>query len=183
MAESNEPIKKYFNSDRESISFDDKKYMFNRFAEEKSCEFQNFKEKINPDNLMYKYKTEGRSPKNFSDRFIYNFQERWCKPKRSIRSRRSIKRKSKIKIKRPNKCYIKCSKFFWLKRKNYYFFKDYSILISEAKYKAKHGEGLKILSPKQMFQKLLIAMAQVNAGNTSENLCNEIRKIMYFLYR
>ena len=133
--------------------------------------------------LMYKYKTEGRSPKDFSDRFIYNFQERWCKPKRSIRSRRSIKRKSKIKIKRPNKCNIKCSKFFWLKRKNYYFFKDYSILISEAKYKAKHGEGLKILSPKQMFQKLPIAMAQVNAGNTSENLCNEIRKIMYFLYR
>ena len=56
-------------------------------------------------------------------------------------------------------------------------------MISEAKYKAKHGEGLKILSPKQMFQKLPIAMAQVNAGNTSENLCNEIRKIMYFLYR
>ena len=26
--------------------------------------------------LMYKYKTEGRSPKDFSDRFIYNFQER-----------------------------------------------------------------------------------------------------------
>ena len=76
MAESNEPIKKYFNSDRESISFDDKKYMLNRFAEEKSREFQNFKEKINPDNLMYNYKTEGRSPKNFSDRFIYNFQER-----------------------------------------------------------------------------------------------------------
>ena len=34
-----------------------------------------------------------------------------------------------------------------------------------------------------MFQILLIALAQVKAGNTSENLLNQIRQIKYFLYR
>ena len=54
----------------------------------------------------------------------------------------------------------------------------------EAKNKVKdEGKGLKILSAKQMLQRLLIALAQVKAGNTSENLLNEIRQIMYSLYR
>ena len=34
-----------------------------------------------------------------------------------------------------------------------------------------------------MLQKLTIALAQVKAGNTSENLLNEIREIIYSLYR
>ena len=42
--------------------------------------------------------------------------------------------------------------------------------------------NLKILSPKQMLQWLLIGLEQVKAGNTSENLLNEIRQIIYSLY-
>ena len=57
------------------------------------------------------------------------------------------------------------------------FLKDYSLLLSEAKYKAKHGRGPKILTSKQKLQRLPIALAQVKAGNTSENLLNEIRQI------
>ena len=34
-----------------------------------------------------------------------------------------------------------------------------------------------------MLRRLPIALAQVKAGNTSENLLNEIRKITYFLYQ
>ena len=34
-----------------------------------------------------------------------------------------------------------------------------------------------------MLQRLPIALAQVKAGNTSENLLNEIRQIIYSLYR
>ena len=34
-----------------------------------------------------------------------------------------------------------------------------------------------------MLQRLSIALAQVKAGNTSENLLDEIRQILYFLYR
>ena len=56
-------------------------------------------------------------------------------------------------------------------------------MLYEAKYKAKYGRGLKILSTKQMLQRLPIALAQVKAGNTSENLLNEIRQIMYSLHR
>ena len=42
---------------------------------------------------------------------------------------------------------------------------------------------LKILSPKQMLQRLPIALVQVKAGNNSENLLNEIRQIVYSLYQ
>ena len=43
-------------------------------------------------------------------------------------------------------------------------------------------EELKILTPKQMLQRLKIAFTQVKAGNTSENLLNQIRQIIYSLY-
>ena len=58
------------------------------------------------------------------------------------------------------------------------FFDDYSSMVSEAKLKATKGIGLKILTPKQLFQRLPIALAQVKAGNNSENLLNEIRQIV-----
>ena len=58
---------------------------------------------------------------------------------------------------------------------------------SEAIYEAKQdetrGTGLKILTPKQFLQRLPIALAQVKAGNNSESLLNEIRKIVYSLYQ
>ena len=46
------------------------------------------------------------------------------------------------------------------------FFDDYFSLLSGAKLKAIHGEGLKILTPKPMLQRLPIALAQVKASNT-----------------
>ena len=52
-----------------------------------------------------------------------------------------------------------------------------------AKCKAKYGAGLKISTVKQMAQRLPIALAQVKAGNNSENLLNEIRQIVYSLYQ
>ena len=42
---------------------------------------------------------------------------------------------------------------------------------------------LKILTPKQMLQRLPIALAQVKARNRSENLLNEIRHFIYSLHR
>ena len=47
---------------------------------------------------------------------------------------------------------------------------DYSSMVSEAKAKATKGTGLKILTPKQMLQRLPIALAQVKAGNNSEKV-------------
>ena len=43
--------------------------------------------------------------------------------------------------------------------------------------------NLKILTPKQKLQRLPIVLAQVKTGNTSENLINEIRQIVYSLHR
>ena len=63
------------------------------------------------------------------------------------------------------------------------FYDDYSLIMSEAKIKAAKGTGLKILTPKQMLQRLPIALAQVKAGNNSENLLNEIRQIVCSLYQ
>ena len=56
------------------------------------------------------------------------------------------------------------------------FYDDYSSMMSETKYKAKQNEskgtGLKIFIPKQMLQRLPIALAQLKAGNNSENSLN-----------
>ena len=49
--------------------------------------------------------------------------------------------------------------------------------------KSTTGTGLKILTPKQLLQKLPIALAQVKAGNNSESILNEIRQIVYSLYQ
>ena len=49
--------------------------------------------------------------------------------------------------------------------------------------KVNASERLKILTPNQMLKRLLIALAQVKAGNNSESLLNEIRQIVYSLYR
>ena len=53
-------------------------------------------------------------------------------------------------------------------------------MLSEAGYKEKHEEGLKINTSKQIHQRLPIALAQVKEGNTSENLLNEIQEIYIF---
>ena len=60
-------------------------------------------------------------------------------------------------------------------------FKEYSSIASETKCKIKY-EVLKILIPKQMLQRLPIVLAQ-KADNTSENLLNETRQIIYSLYQ
>ena len=56
------------------------------------------------------------------------------------------------------------------------FVEDYGLVIYEAKRKAAEelttGEGLKILTPKQMFQRLPKALAQVKAGSNSGSLLN-----------
>ena len=55
--------------------------------------------------------------------------------------------------------------------------------MSENIYKSKYGKGLKIPTPKQMLQRLPVALAQIRAGNNSETLLNEIRQIVYSLYQ
>ena len=47
----------------------------------------------------------------------------------------------------------------------------------------KEQDCLKILTPKQMLQRLPIALAQIKAGNKLEILFSEVRQIVYSLYQ
>ena len=67
------------------------------------------------------------------------------------------------------------------------FFRDYIEILFDANYYSKQNEtewkGLMILTPKQMLQRLWIALAQAKAVNNSESLLNEIRQIFYSLHQ
>ena len=60
---------------------------------------------------------------------------------------------------------------------------DFDYLIYKSKQNEIKGTGLKMLTPKQMFQILPIALAQVKAANNSETLLNEIKQIVYSLHQ
>ena len=45
------------------------------------------------------------------------------------------------------------------------------------------GQGIKILTPNQMLSRLPITLAQLKAGNNSDKLKNEMRQLLYSLYR
>ena len=49
--------------------------------------------------------------------------------------------------------------------------------------KQQKGQGIKILTPNQMINRSPIALAQLQAGNNSNKLENEIRQLLYSLYR
>ena len=62
---------------------------------------------------------------------------------------------------------------------------DNTKIRSDAIYKTKQSQRnrTQILTPKQMIQRLAVALAQVKAGNNSESFLNEIREVVYFLYQ
>ena len=63
------------------------------------------------------------------------------------------------------------------------FYKNFSTKMHNAGYDGAHGKGLKISLLKKILQTLLIGLAQIKAGNTSENLLNGIHQIIYSLYQ
>ena len=50
-------------------------------------------------------------------------------------------------------------------------------------YDSKQGTRLKILTPKQILQRLPIVPLEIKACNNSESSLNEIRQIVYSLYQ
>ena len=74
-------------------------------------------------------------------------------------------------------------RFYISRQEVFNFFREFTEMLSDANYKYKQNEtkvtGLKIFTPKQILQRLPIALAQVKAGNNSQNLLNEIRQIIY----
>ena len=63
------------------------------------------------------------------------------------------------------------------------FFDEYTSRASEARRQAKKGTRPKILTPEQMLKRLQLLLFEKSAGNTSEDLLNEIRQIVYCLYQ
>ena len=62
-------------------------------------------------------------------------------------------------------------------------FNDYAKNMCRNIYDLKKETGLKILTPKQILQRLPIALAQIKADNNSKSLLNETRHIVYSLYQ
>ena len=54
---------------------------------------------------------------------------------------------------------------------------------SAAERRNQQGQGLKILTPDQMLSRLPITLAQLKAGNNLQKLTNDIRQLLYSLYR
>ena len=95
--------------------------------------------------------------------FVEEIKNRWSNLKDEIKEMS----KEEIKIEKPNEILEIISEII-----------DFSKELQK-----QQGSGLKILTPDQMLTRLPIALAQLNAGNNSEKLKNEIRQILYSLYR
>ena len=189
MVESNELIKKDFNIERDSKTHEQQEKIFNELIRDWSFEFRNLKKRMHPDNLIYKDKTEKRNPKHFrnyqnpTDLFkslidgnVYtkevlknqiNFKSDLCEIIK--KDNPDFKSKDQISV------IQNVENFFDLREKNIDFFRDCTL------YKAKYEKELKILTFKEMLQRLLVALAQVTLSNTSKNLINEVRQIKYSL--
>ena len=150
MVESNELVKKDFNIDRDSILFDEQRKIFNELVNERSCEFVNLEKRLNPDNLIYKYKNEEISLKDI--RNYQNLKELFkdlrdgnINPKEVLKDQSNFK-SDLGEIKKGNpKDQINLTqnieKLFDLREKIIDFFRDYYFFLSKAKYKRKNMEG------------------------------------------
>ena len=70
-----------------------------------------------------------------------------------------------------------------LKLKKTYEIVDIVEEILEFNKQKQEGHGLKILTPNKMLSRLPISLAPLKAENNSEKLKNEVRQILYSLYR
>ena len=170
------------------------KEIFNELVDERFEKITDLDKKVNSDDLIYRYK--GNTADAKFDKFdnalniinkIQNGEISLADVKNNQEKFKSylgeIKKGKKSKEQKSTLCNIET--LYKVRSEAIKFYDDYSLMMSEAKTKAKatKGTGLKILTPKQMLQRLSIALAQVKAGNNSESLLNEIRQIVYSLYQ
>ena len=173
-------------------SLEQKQETYNKLFDEKFDEIQELSREIDYKNLKYDFTTKASGSINFAR---YNGPFTLFKKIRdgdiSLEMAEEDQKKFKRKfgqIKSGNPDHKSDKQLYAIKNvKNLYdsrqkiidLFNSYSKIRSEALYKSKQnetkGKGLKILTPKQMLQRLPIAPAQVQASNNSENLSNEIR--------
>ena len=191
-------IKKYACDDEDSTWISRQKEIFNELADKRLNEINELDKKVNLDDLIYRY--QGNTPNEEFNKYdnaldlinkIRNGEIKLAEAKNDqIRFKSNLseikKGNNKKRSKEQKNALYNIDMLYKARNEAIKFFDDYSLMVSEAKNKAKNntsGKGLKILTPKQMLQRLPIALAQVKAGNNSENLLNEIRQIVYSLYQ
>ena len=154
------------------IDYDDLKYVVERSGAKKDSIEYNFN-KIKDPMILLKDIGDGKisveEAKGKQENY-YNYLKKMRKGNKSANQKRTLANINVLFNARDN--VIK-------------YVEDYSSMILEARKLAREqdGEGLKILTPNQMLKRLPIALAQIKAGNNSESLLNEIRQIVYYLYR
>ena len=172
------------------------KEIYNEPTEEKKNEIEKLDKMVNRKELLYKYKgnTADVDFSNFSGAIdtINKIASEDNSLSKGIDNRYKltselgeVKRENKKRKSSKNLEVIKNAKNIYNARQAAInFIIEYTERVSEAKRRAKQeGTGLKILTPKQMLQRLPIALAQIKAGNNSESFLNEIRQIVYSLYQ
>ena len=170
------------------------KEIFNKLVDKRLEEITNLDKKVNPDNLIYRYK-------GFTADAEFNEVDNASSLLDQIRDGKislgdtkgdqaefksnlsEIKGNKKHRLKEQKNTLYNIEMLYKARNNLIKFCDDYSSMVSEANLKATKGTGLKILTPKQMLQILPIALEQEKAGNNSENLLNEIRQIVYSLYQ
>ena len=190
-------IKKYTYDPNDTPFISKQKEIFSKLIDEKLEKIIDLDKKVNNDDLIYRCKGKFADTKfnEFDNALGINNKIRDGKEDLADVKKNQQKYKyylgeikkgtKKSKNKKTQYTILKCS----IKQaiEAIKFYDDYSLMMSEAKTKAKQNEtkgtGLKMLTPKKMIQRLPITLAQVKAGNNSENLLNEMRQIIYSLYQ
>ena len=150
--------------------------------------------KVNSDDLIYRYKGNTADVKfdEFDNGFniINKIQNGEIRPANVKNNQEKFKfylgdktKETKNIDQKSKKTLYNIDMLYKARNETIKFYNDYSLMMSGAKTKVTKRTGLKILTPKQMLQRLPIALAQVRAGNNSESLLNEIRQIVYSLYQ
>ena len=179
-------IKKYIYDNEDTPLISKQKKTFNKLVDERLEEKTDLDEKVNCDNLIYRYKGRTTHAKFDKSDNALDITHKIRNDEASITDLKSKQAKFKSNLSEVKKAHKNRTKeqedtlyniemFYKARNEAIKFHGDYSSTMSETKLKATKGTGLKILISKQMLQRLPIALAQVKAGNSSEGLLNEIR--------
>ena len=161
-----------------------KKETYNKLFDEKFNEIEEMSKEVDYKNLIYNFTTKASGDGDISLKTAEKDQEIFKKDLGQIKSGNPKHKSGKQLYTIKNAKNLYDSRLKWLMID---WFNDYWKIRSESIYRSKHdktkGTRLKMLTPKQMIQRLPIALAQVKAGNNSESLLHEIRQIVYSLYQ
>ena len=188
-------IKEYAYDAEDTLFISKQKEIFNELVDERREKITDLDKKVNSDDLIYRYK--GNTADLKFDKFdnALNIINKIQNGEISLADVKNNQEKFKSylgKIKKGNKKHRSKEQkntlynieiFYKARKEAIKFYNGYSLMMSEVKTKATKGKGRKILTPKQMLQRLPIALAQVKAGINLERLLNEIRQIFYSLYQ